>query len=165
MNWVDLEAWRGFDLWNVSWSECYCSFIECELQKTWRWLGVFIAPTTILAVAGDGAPDSPMVHRTGHCSMFGACHVSGPLGFGAVDHWSLCPVAAPDSPVAHQTCPVCSNLLLWLLTVHYSLHCLLLQSTVACSGRCSTGSPNISYTHRTVRWIIAKRALGKPESG
>ena len=23
----------------------------------WRWLGVFIAPTTILAVAGDGAPD------------------------------------------------------------------------------------------------------------
>ena len=23
----------------------------------WRWLGVFIAPTTILAVAGDDAPD------------------------------------------------------------------------------------------------------------
>jgi hypothetical protein len=23
----------------------------------WRWLGVFIAPTTILAVAIDGAPD------------------------------------------------------------------------------------------------------------
>jgi hypothetical protein len=54
----------------------------------WRWLGIFIAPTTILAVAGDGASDSPVVHRTGHCSVSGACHVSGPLGFGAVDRWS-----------------------------------------------------------------------------
>jgi hypothetical protein len=51
----------------------------------WRWLGVFIAPTTILAAAVDGAPDSPMVHRAGHCSVSGSCHVSGPLGFGAVD--------------------------------------------------------------------------------
>jgi hypothetical protein len=47
--------------------------------------GVFIAPTTILAVAIDGAPDSPVVHRTGHCSLSGVCHVSTPLGFGAVD--------------------------------------------------------------------------------
>jgi hypothetical protein len=51
----------------------------------WWWLGVFIAPTTILAVAVDGTPDSPVVHRTGHCSLSGACHVSRPLGFGAVD--------------------------------------------------------------------------------
>jgi hypothetical protein len=51
----------------------------------WRWLGVFIAPTTILVVAVDGTPDSPVVHRTGHCSMSGACHVSAPLGFGEVD--------------------------------------------------------------------------------
>ena len=51
----------------------------------WRWLGVFIAPTTILAVAVDGAPDSPVVHRTGYCSLSGACHVSRPLWFGAVD--------------------------------------------------------------------------------
>jgi hypothetical protein len=51
----------------------------------WRWLGVFIAPTTILAVDGDGAPDSPVVHQTGHCSVSGACHVSDPLGFGVVD--------------------------------------------------------------------------------
>ena len=26
----------------------------------WWWLGVFIAPTTILAVAGDGAPDKAL---------------------------------------------------------------------------------------------------------
>jgi hypothetical protein len=54
----------------------------------WRWLGVFIAPTTILAVVVDGAPDSPVVHQTGHCSLSGVCHVSTPLGFGAVDRWS-----------------------------------------------------------------------------
>jgi hypothetical protein len=47
--------------------------------------GVFIAPTTILAIVIDGAPDSPVVHRAGHCSLSGACHVSTPLGFGAVD--------------------------------------------------------------------------------
>jgi hypothetical protein len=50
-----------------------------------RWLEVFIAPTNILVVAVDGAPDSPVVHRTGHCLVSGACHVSSPLWFGAVD--------------------------------------------------------------------------------
>jgi hypothetical protein len=48
--------------------------------------GVFIAPTTILAVVVDGTPDSPVVHRIGHYSLSGACHVSRPLGIGAVDH-------------------------------------------------------------------------------
>jgi hypothetical protein len=75
----------------------------------WRWLGVFIAPTTILAVADDGAPDSPMVHRTGHCSLSGACHVSTPLGLEWLTIGFLCHLAAPDSPVAHQTCPVRSD--------------------------------------------------------
>jgi hypothetical protein len=40
-----------------------------------RWL-------TLLLI---DAPDSPVVHRTLHCSLSGACHVSRPLGFGAVD--------------------------------------------------------------------------------
>jgi hypothetical protein len=48
-------------------------------------VGVFIAPTTILVVVVDDAPDSPVVHRTCHCSVSGACHVSCMLGFGAVD--------------------------------------------------------------------------------
>jgi hypothetical protein len=30
----------------------------------WRWLGVFIASTTILAVVVDATWDSPVVHRT-----------------------------------------------------------------------------------------------------
>jgi hypothetical protein len=51
----------------------------------WWWLGVFIAPTTILVVVVDGHTDSPVVHETLHCSLFGACHVSRPLGFGGVD--------------------------------------------------------------------------------
>jgi hypothetical protein len=49
----------------------------------WWWLRVFIAPTTIPVVAvdehtgqSDGAPDSPMVHRTLHCSLSGECNVS-----------------------------------------------------------------------------------------
>jgi hypothetical protein len=50
--------------------------------------GVFIAPTTILAVVVDGAPDSPVVHQTWHCSVSVACHVSCLLGFGAVHRWS-----------------------------------------------------------------------------
>jgi hypothetical protein len=47
--------------------------------------GVFITPTTILAVVVDGTPNSPVVHQTWHYSLSGACHVSRPLGFGAVD--------------------------------------------------------------------------------
>jgi hypothetical protein len=47
--------------------------------------GAFIAPTNILAVVVDGTPDSPVAHQTWHCPVFGACHVSCPLGFGAVD--------------------------------------------------------------------------------
>jgi hypothetical protein len=33
-----------------------------------------------------GTLDSADVHQTLHCSLFGECHVSRSLGFGAVDH-------------------------------------------------------------------------------
>jgi hypothetical protein len=48
----------------------------------WWWLGLFIAPTTILAV---GWAFYRQEHRTvrcattQHCSVSGACHVSFPL--------------------------------------------------------------------------------------
>ena len=69
--WVDFETWRGFDLWNISWSECYCSCIECELQKTWMPLkevvgGIYSLqplPTRWLFLLSMGTPDSPVVHR------------------------------------------------------------------------------------------------------
>jgi hypothetical protein len=68
----------------------------------WWWLGVFIAPTTILVVAVSGAPDSPVVHWTWYCLLSGACHVSRPLGFGAVYRWSLlsswCTGQSSDTP-------------------------------------------------------------------
>jgi hypothetical protein len=82
----------------------------------WRWLVVFIAPTTILVVAVDGAPDSPVVHQTGHCTLSGVCHVSTPLGFGVVDHWNPLSCSCtgqsggtPGSPMAHRTFLVWSD--------------------------------------------------------
>jgi hypothetical protein len=56
----------------------------------WRWLGGIYSlqplPSRWPSLLSMGTPDSPVVHRTGHCSMSGACHVSCPLGFGVVDH-------------------------------------------------------------------------------
>jgi hypothetical protein len=51
----------------------------------WWWLGVFIATTTIPAVAVHGHTRQSVVHRTGYCSLSGACHVSILLGFAAID--------------------------------------------------------------------------------
>jgi hypothetical protein len=59
-------------------------------------------PSRWLFLLAMGAPDSPMVHQTLHCSLLGARHVSYSLGFGAVDRWragSCCSAGSPDSPV------------------------------------------------------------------
>jgi hypothetical protein len=50
----------------------------------WWWLGVFIAPTTILVI---GCVLCRRAHRTLHCSLSCACHVSRSLRFWAVDRW------------------------------------------------------------------------------
>jgi hypothetical protein len=42
-------------------------------------------PSRWLTLLSMGTPDSPVVHQTWHYSLSGACHVSQPLGFGAVD--------------------------------------------------------------------------------
>jgi hypothetical protein len=42
-------------------------------------------PSRWLTLLLTGTLDSPVVHWTWHCSLSGACHVIGPLGFGAVD--------------------------------------------------------------------------------
>jgi hypothetical protein len=85
-------------------------------------------------------------------------------GLERLDRWNPCPVVAPDSPVPHRTCPVRSDFSAPTSDAHCSLHCLLLQSTVVHSDRCTIGSPDMSGAHRTVRWIIAERAQKKPES-
>jgi hypothetical protein len=43
-------------------------------------------PSRWLTLLSTGTPDSPVVLRAWHCSLSGECHVSQPLGFGAVDH-------------------------------------------------------------------------------
>jgi hypothetical protein len=80
---VELGLWRDFDslylclvlnaiaLVLVGMSE------NLDALNVW-WLGVFIAPTTKVAV-GDGC--CRMAHQTVRC----ASHVTQPLGF---DHWS-----------------------------------------------------------------------------
>jgi hypothetical protein len=42
----------------------------------WRWLGVFISPTTIPAVAVDGHTEQSGGTSDTHCSLSGTCHVS-----------------------------------------------------------------------------------------
>jgi hypothetical protein len=58
-----------------------------------RWLGDIYSPQPLpsrwLFLLAMGAPDSPVVHQTLHCSLSGVHHVSYPLGFGAVDRWRL----------------------------------------------------------------------------
>jgi hypothetical protein len=136
MNWVDLEAWIGFDLWNVSWSECYCSCIECELQKTWMLLklgggwGVFIASNHFLVV---GRVWCRWAHRTVRwCTGQGTVHClvcatsARPLGFGAVDRWN--PLSCSCTGQSDAT-PDMSDVF-WLSALTSDLHYSLLQSTI-----------------------------------
>jgi hypothetical protein len=156
MNWVDLEAWRGFDLWNGSWSECYCSCIECELQKTWIPLNgggssVFIASNHFLAV---GCFCWRWAHQTSivHCPV--SATSARPLGFGAVDRWG----SLSCSYTGHVRCSL--NSLLWLLprTVPFC------SRSLAPGYHCFVGSSNMFGAHRTIRWIIAERVMRKTES-
>jgi hypothetical protein len=99
--------------------------------KCW-WLGVFIAPTTKVAI-GDGC--SRMAHWTVLC----ASHITQPLGF---DRWS-------SDKWGHRTvtvhCPV--RLLTPALTsaragAHYSVSLFLCRRPLARSSHCSAGTPN-----------------------
>jgi hypothetical protein len=102
-----------------------------DALKCW-WLGLFIAPTTKVAV-GEGC--CRRAHRTVRC----ASHVTQPLGFDRWSFWQLghrtvtvhCPVRllAPALTLRAQSC-----------TVHYSL--LLLQTTVGAVSRYSAGTPD-----------------------
>jgi hypothetical protein len=87
-------------------------------------LGVFIAPTTKLAVwwrlLSHGAPDNPV--HTGHCPVHQPRHQV--VGFRPLELWLLGP---PGCPVAHRTgtveCPVRRLARAWLLRAsgaHYA---------------------------------------------
>ena len=123
------------------------------------WM-VFIASNHFLALAefaidghtgqSGGAPDK-------YCSLFGACHASTPVGVCSdLTIGTLCHVAAPDSPVPHRTCPMCSD----FSALTSLAHCSLWQSTVGArlsllrwlTGhvRCTPGSP-VNYSGARLR--------------
>jgi hypothetical protein len=88
------------------------------------WLGLFIAPTTKLAVwwgcLSHGASDSPV--HTGHVQC--ASHVTKAIGFRPLE---LCLLGPPGCPMAHQTCtvecPVRQHGRAWLLRALARIQC------------------------------------------
>jgi hypothetical protein len=126
-----------------------------KLGYHWRrWLGVFIASNHLLVV---GYFCCRWAHRTvrwctGHVLFTVRCapcqHAVRVLIVLTVG--TLCLVVAPDCPVSHRTCLMCSDFLLWFLTciVPFAVDCWR-QVIVA------------PLVHRTVRWIISERVPGK----
>jgi hypothetical protein len=88
-----------------------------------RWLGGIYSlqplPSRWLVMLAMGTPDSPVAHMTTTVHCLVRATSARPLGFGAVDRWNPCPVAAPDSPV-------CSD----FSTLTFAAHCSLLQTTI-----------------------------------
>jgi hypothetical protein len=135
-----------------------------DALKCW-WFGVFIAPTTKVAV-GRGC--CRMAHRTvqcatGHYPVRQPCHPT--VRVRPLELWHVGPL---DSPVVHRIvtvhCPV--RLLTPTLTsaragAHYFT--VPLQTTVGVDSRCSAGTPDSPVLHRTVRWIIAERLPENPK--
>jgi hypothetical protein len=113
-----------------------------------------------------------MAHRTVRwCTGQGTIHC--PVRATTACRWGLerltvevlCLVVAPDSPVAHQTCPVRSDFAAWHLTSELCAFTVYAVNHWVSGYHCSVGSPDMSGAHRTVWGIIAERALEKPESG
>jgi hypothetical protein len=136
-----------------------------KLGYHWRrWLGVFIASNHFPVV---GCFCWRWAHRTvrwrtGQSLFTVQCvpRQHAHWGLERVDRWNLCPVVALDSPVPQRTCPVRSD----FSALNSDAHCSLCSRPLALGYRCSVGSPDMSGAHRTVQWIIAERALEKPES-
>jgi hypothetical protein len=98
-----------------------------------------------------------MAHRTWHCSLSGACHVSRPLGFRAVDRWS--PLSScgtgqsdgtTDSPVRSNFAVLTSD----FCTLHYSPQSTVgrnwpLLSWLTGHVRCTPDSP-VNYSGMTL---------------
>jgi hypothetical protein len=103
-----------------------------------------------------------MAHRTFRwCTRQRIVHC--PVPATSADHWGLerltvevlCLLATPKSPVAHQTCLVRSDFLLWLLTTHYSPFAVDRWHI----------RPLLHWLTGLVRWILAECLSKKLESG
>jgi hypothetical protein len=115
-------------------------------------------PSCWLTLLSTGTPDSPVVHRTWHYSLSGACHVSCPLGFGAVGRWS--PLSSCCTKQFGVFWLRCSDF--WL--AHCSLFIWHCSRPLGAVDRCFIGSPNMSGAHRTVQWIIEERLWKNPRA-
>jgi hypothetical protein len=124
----------------------------------WWWLGVFIAPTTKIAV-GEGY--CRWAHRTVWCAT-GHCPVRQPRHptvrvltvstVGALTAWATeRSGATPDSHCSLSGAPSDAALTLRELSTHCSRCRRPLESTIALGSRCSAGTPDSPVTHRTVR--------------
>jgi hypothetical protein len=128
------------------------------------WLGVFIAPTTKLAVwwgwLSYGAPDSPV--HTGHVRC--ASHDTKAVGFRPLE---LCLLGPPGCPVAHQTCtlecPVRQYGRAWRLRALAHINCSC-RRPLARSSRCPAVTPDSPVYTGHVRWIIVEPPLRIPEA-
>jgi hypothetical protein len=144
-------------LWLCVWSVCLCSSIECEDLKAWMaWMEVVgdiyslqPLPSHWLSLLSMGTPDSPVVHRTWHCSLSGACHVSQPLGFGVVDRWS---------PLS--SCVIRQSDVFWLCSSDFcNVHCSSRQSSRPLAKLIVA-----PLAHRTLRWILVKWLWENPRA-
>jgi hypothetical protein len=153
-------------LWLFLWSVFLCSSIGWGLEgldglNGGGW-GVFITSNLFLAV---GWLCCRWAHQTVRwCTGHGTVHC--PVCATSADCWGLelltvevfCPLAAPDSPVAHRTvwCVLTLQTNFWLL--HYSLFCSQRSRPLGEVDHCSVGSPNspVNFGGMTLR---------KPKSG
>jgi hypothetical protein len=134
-DWVDFETWRGFDLWNVSWSEVFCSCNECGVQKTWMPLkevvgGIYSLqplPSRWLNLLLMGTPDSLVPHQT--CFDFSALTSITHCSLLADDRWCRLSLlrwltghvwCTPDSSVNYRGAPL-GNSREWAVRVLFGL--------------------------------------------
>jgi hypothetical protein len=164
--WFDFGAWRGLNALIVYLECILCSCIEWEVWEAWMaWMevvgGIYSLqplPGRWLTLLSMSTPDSPVVYRTLHCSLSGACHISQPLGFGAVDRWS--PLSScgtrqfggtPDSPVRSDFAVLTSN--------SCSVHCFFIN-TVDYWAKLTVAP----LAHRTVRGILVEWLWENPRA-
>jgi hypothetical protein len=110
------------------------------------WLGVFIAPTTKMAVGELCCQRAHWTVRcaTGHCLVRQPCHPTD-----RVRPLELLTCGPPDSPVVHRIgpihCPVrhlAPALTLRAQSALFTVHCSLLQSTVGVVAVTPLGTPD-----------------------
>jgi hypothetical protein len=130
-----------------------------DALKCW-WLGLFIAPTTKVAVGEGCCRRAHQIVRctTGHCPMHHQTLSSAPATspnrwvptIGASDIWATGQSGgAPDRSCSLSGAPssICSD----FCARNCTIHCRLLQTTVGAVSRCSAGTPDSAVLHRTVR--------------